>query len=658
MSNVKFTEFSFVSTGTTTPRTQPARNAQYIMLEDFGGVGDSTTDNVAAFNAAVAALGTQAITINLDSTKGYAFNSDLSMPLNWSIDGHVGSTSPGPLPGLNSWNSAQAKAVGYFRFNKNPVNGETITLNGTTVTFVTGVAVGNQVQIAVDMNTTIANLVTFLNASADAQISKCTYLFGSWLNTQLQGSQPASATMAICEVTFDTVGVTGNSFTVATHSVSAPFIVVSGPATVTHGTSFLSAQNNSTVLRYGGLPTLGGTIILNSGATLSLQRSCALKNLYIVSGSIQSTFAGPANALATIAAFSGIGITGVTFTSQCVLKNICVIGFDTAYTGSHVSESIFDSIMLDCRNGLDISATFGTYSVSNVYANTKYTGSYTGDCLLVDTTYRKGVFISASEGSCGPFFVNCTNYGHAIKYLSGNEFDLQWVNCYSDGPSPQTITPCLLDFTLTAGGSGYTSAPTATCSPSKGEQLKVTILGGLVRGVTVIDPGTWDGSETPPVVTFTGGGGTGAAVSTAFIRTIGFSSYGNNVGRYTYINPGAALQTYGCKFEGTGATHNVHSLSWSSDGTATSTPIGSGPNSTCWYTGEPATSIAGNRMANMFVGRVGGTTAFGIIRGTGSPEGVYAADIGSLFLNTSGGAGTTLYVKQTGAGTNTGWIGK
>jgi hypothetical protein len=42
--------------------------------------------------------------------------------------------------------------------------------------------------------------------------------------------------------------------------------------------------------------------------------------------------------------------------------------------------------------------------------------------------------------------------------------------------------------------------------------------------------------------------------------------------------------------------------------------------------------------------------------GTGTPEGSVTANVGSLFINKSGGAGTTLYVKQTGTG-NTGWQG-
>lgn len=42
---------------------------------------------------------------------------------------------------------------------------------------------------------------------------------------------------------------------------------------------------------------------------------------------------------------------------------------------------------------------------------------------------------------------------------------------------------------------------------------------------------------------------------------------------------------------------------------------------------------------------------------TGTPEGVVVAPVGSLAVRTDGGAGTTLYVKQSGTG-NTGWVAK
>ncbi len=46
-----------------------------------------------------------------------------------------------------------------------------------------------------------------------------------------------------------------------------------------------------------------------------------------------------------------------------------------------------------------------------------------------------------------------------------------------------------------------------------------------------------------------------------------------------------------------------------------------------------------------------------IVAGAGSPEGVIGANVGSLYLRTDGGAGTSLYVKESGTGT-TGWVGK
>lgn len=43
--------------------------------------------------------------------------------------------------------------------------------------------------------------------------------------------------------------------------------------------------------------------------------------------------------------------------------------------------------------------------------------------------------------------------------------------------------------------------------------------------------------------------------------------------------------------------------------------------------------------------------------GSGSPEGAVTAPIGSTFQRLDGGAGTTLYVKESGTG-NTGWVAK
>lgn len=53
----------------------------------------------------------------------------------------------------------------------------------------------------------------------------------------------------------------------------------------------------------------------------------------------------------------------------------------------------------------------------------------------------------------------------------------------------------------------------------------------------------------------------------------------------------------------------------------------------------------------------GATAGRSLTAGVGSPEGVVTAPIGSLYVNQSGGASTTLYVKTSGSG-NTGWTAK
>lgn len=105
-------------------------------------------------------------------------------------------------------------AEGSILFVANPAAADTITLNGTVVTFVAGAPVGNQVQIGVDLAATMAALVAFLDASADAQLVKFNYsLTGARLNLEAA-----------------TVGAGGNALTIAA-SAAAP----SG-ATLTGGT--------------------------------------------------------------------------------------------------------------------------------------------------------------------------------------------------------------------------------------------------------------------------------------------------------------------------------------------------------------------------------------------------------------------------------------
>lgn len=58
---------------------------------------------------------------------------------------------------------------------------------------------------------------------------------------------------------------------------------------------------------------------------------------------------------------------------------------------------------------------------------------------------------------------------------------------------------------------------------------------------------------------------------------------------------------------------------------------------------------------NGFARIAGGGT---VRSGSGAPEGVVSAPVGSIYLRTDGGASTTLYVKESGGTGNTGWVAK
>ena len=71
--------------------------------------------------------------------------------------------------------------------------------------------------------------------------------------------------------------------------------------------------------------------------------------------------------------------------------------------------------------------------------------------------------------------------------------------------------------------------------------------------------------------------------------------------------------------------------------------------------GDYAARISGT--ANNNYRETLGQTGIATLTGTGTPEGARTAPVGSIYIRTDGGTGTTFYVKETGTG-NTGWVAK
>ena len=78
---------------------------------------------------------------------------------------------------------------------------------------------------------------------------------------------------------------------------------------------------------------------------------------------------------------------------------------------------------------------------------------------------------------------------------------------------------------------------------------------------------------------------------------------------------------------------------------------------TYWDSIKDEDQHSDTRRRSPALGRVIGGTTARILSGSGSPESLVTAPPGSMYLRTDGGAGTTLYIKETGSG-NTGWASK
>lgn len=89
----------------------------------------------------------------------------------------------------------------------------------------------------------------------------------------------------------------------------------------------------------------------------------------------------------------------------------------------------------------------------------------------------------------------------------------QWCYGYSDGTAAPTATRGIGSITVTAAGTGYTSAPTVTFTGGAGTGAAATAVveNGVIVRIDVTAAGT--GYTSAPTIGFTGGGGSGATAT-------------------------------------------------------------------------------------------------------------------------------------------------
>jgi hypothetical protein len=118
-------------------------------------------------------------------------------------------------------------AVGYVDFTANPSDGQTLTIQGTAITFKASGAVAPQVNIGPTLGDTLVALATMANASADANLVLLSYRA---YPPSPGGAGQGSGAYRLMVAT-KAPGVAGNAYTLATN---VPGATVSG-ATLSGG---------------------------------------------------------------------------------------------------------------------------------------------------------------------------------------------------------------------------------------------------------------------------------------------------------------------------------------------------------------------------------------------------------------------------------------
>jgi hypothetical protein len=109
--------------------------------------------------------------------------------------------------------STQVAARGSITFGSNPSEGDTVTINGTAYTFISGASSGTDVQIKGTLSLTLDELVSVLNASADTDVDDATY------------SKTGTTQLTIVH---DTAGTAGNGFTLAASAATVSAATLRG----------------------------------------------------------------------------------------------------------------------------------------------------------------------------------------------------------------------------------------------------------------------------------------------------------------------------------------------------------------------------------------------------------------------------------------------
>lgn len=220
-------------------------------------------------------------------------------------------------------------AVGTITFSGQPGSGDTLTVIGTAIAYVTSGAGPGQINIGVSQAATVAATLAFLQASVDTNISKANY----------------SASGSVITCTSKVSGTAGNAYTLAKSSAN-----MAVTATFSGGAAGDTLTMNGVVLTFVSsgsgmdLIPVGGTAALTAAAlqaylVASSEAGLTVAN-YSTTGAVTTvtyaTSGAGGNAYTLVKNSSVITLSGATLSGGGV-SSPSVVGYATAGSGTDIS---------------------------------------------------------------------------------------------------------------------------------------------------------------------------------------------------------------------------------------------------------------------------------------------------------------------------------
>jgi len=261
------------------------------------------------------------------------------------------------------------QAFGEISFDGTTTPGDTLDINGTTVTFVSGTPVGNQVLIGATAADTAANFQAFAEASADAGIAACTYntigiattvtyrLFGTAGNAIVFSKTSTEITLTPSDGSLDG-GVAADTLTVNGTAITFVNVAGSGNKVVVGPTAAMTSANLQLFLQASSDTNLEACTYSTTGTVTTVSAAAA----------------GTAGNSITLAKSSShISVSGANLSGGLQPSTV---GFATAGAGTDIS------LMLAMR-----STSSGAYSVGGIDAETAVEAAVLFDGLFGQTWY-------------------------------------------------------------------------------------------------------------------------------------------------------------------------------------------------------------------------------------------------------------------------------